>query len=74
MGGPRKTNVDALVGQKGVVLQEVAPLTYGRVKVGGEDWAAVPAGEFKIPVGAVVIVKGYQGVKLVVAEVENPDG
>jgi membrane protein implicated in regulation of membrane protease activity len=74
MGEPRKTNVEALLGQKGIVLQEVAPLKYGRVKVGGEDWAAVPAGEFTIPVGTVVVVKGYQGVKLIVAEVERQDG
>ena len=74
MGGPRKTNVEALIGQKGVVLQEVAPLTYGRVKVGGEDWAAAPAGDVRIPAGAVVVVKGYQGVKLIVAEVERSDG
>jgi membrane protein implicated in regulation of membrane protease activity len=73
MAGPRKTNVEALIGQKGVVLQEVAPLKYGRVKVRGEDWAAVPAAEVTIPAGAVVVVQGYEGVKLIVAEVDSND-
>jgi len=70
----RKTNVDALIGQKGIVLQEVAPLAFGRVKVGGEDWAAIPAYDVTIPAGTVVVIKGYQGVKLIVAEVERRDG
>ncbi|MGD8719091.1 MAG: NfeD family protein [Candidatus Zixiibacteriota bacterium] len=66
----RRTNVDALIGQRAVVLAEVAPLKYGRVKVGGEDWAAVPEGEQVFEVGAIVIVKGYEGVKLIVAGLE----
>ncbi|UCH77653.1 MAG: NfeD family protein [Candidatus Coatesbacteria bacterium] len=71
MAGPRRTNVEALIGLKGVVIDEVAPLKYGRVKVRGEDWAAIPAAEVSIPAGAVVIVQGYEGVKLIVAEVDS---
>jgi len=73
MDGPRRTNVEALIGLKGVVQEEVAPLKYGRVKVRGEDWAAVPAAEVSIPAGAVVVITGYEGVKLIVAEVEAND-
>jgi membrane protein implicated in regulation of membrane protease activity len=70
MMNPRRTNVDALIGQRAVVLAEVAPLKYGRVKVGGEDWAAVPEGEQVFEVGTIVIIKGYEGVKLIVAGLE----
>jgi membrane protein implicated in regulation of membrane protease activity len=64
----RKTNVEALIGKRAVVLEEVAPLKYGRVKVGGEDWAAVPEGDSVIPPGTIVVIKGHEGVKLIVAE------
>lgn len=34
------TNVHALQGKKGIVLEEITPTTTGSVKVGGEQWAA----------------------------------
>ncbi|MFC2060798.1 NfeD family protein [Chloroflexota bacterium] len=35
-----KTNIDAIVGRTGVVLQSIAKNLDGRVKVGNEDWKA----------------------------------
>ncbi len=34
------TNVHALVGQRGIVVQPLAPGLLGQVKIGGERWAA----------------------------------
>ncbi|MBN1383890.1 MAG: NfeD family protein [Elusimicrobia bacterium] len=36
----RPANVDALVGQRAYVLEEVKPTRYGRIKVEGEEWIA----------------------------------
>lgn len=60
------TNVDALVGQSGVVQVRVSRHEPGQVKVRGEVWRAVPfpdaAGPFEP--GAVVTVAGVDGVTL----------
>ncbi|MDD5350576.1 MAG: NfeD family protein [Chthoniobacteraceae bacterium] len=44
----RRTNAEALVGKPGVVLEAVGAFKAGRVRVGSEDWRALPAdhGEF----------------------------
>lgn len=36
----RKTNIDKLVGQKGVVIRSITPDTAGLVRVDDEDWRA----------------------------------
>ena len=38
---PHASNVDALIGQKALVLEAVDPKQAGTVKVGGEKWRAV---------------------------------
>lgn len=38
---PHPSNVDALIGQKAVVLEAIEPAKAGRVKVGGAEWRAV---------------------------------
>ncbi len=60
------TNVDALIGQRGLVMLRVAEHAPGQVKVRDEVWRAVPApgsgGPFEP--GAVVTVQGVDGVTL----------
>ncbi len=60
------SNVDALVGQSGVVTVRVAPHQPGQVKVRDEVWRAVPASGVPGPFepGAVVTVAGVDGVTL----------
>lgn len=58
------SNVNALIGQHGITLSELAPLEYGQVKVNGEVWTAVSSQE--IDTGTRVIVTAIDGVKLVV--------
>jgi membrane protein implicated in regulation of membrane protease activity len=62
------TNVAALVGKKAIVIKEIAPFSFGRVKVGGEDWAAISENNATITEGKVVVVTGWEGVKLIVRE------
>jgi membrane protein implicated in regulation of membrane protease activity len=51
-----------LVGQQGLVTQELSALNPGRVKIGGEIWSACPYDEgLTIPPGATVEVFAIRG-------------
>ena len=60
------SNIDALIGQRGLVTLRVAEHQPGQIKVRDEVWRAVPApgvpGPFEA--GAVVTVQGVDGVTL----------
>ncbi len=58
------SNVNALVGQKGKVIEPIDPLHYGQVKVNGEVWTAMSTEQ--IEADTHIIVTGIDGVKLVV--------
>jgi membrane protein implicated in regulation of membrane protease activity len=60
------SNVDALVGQKGLVLARIAPHQPGQVKVRDEIWRAVSAADATAAYepGAEVTVAGVDGVTL----------
>ena len=62
-----KTNVDAIIGQEGIVLEEVSPYCNGQVRVDGKVWTATCT-EGEIKKDAVVIIKGIRGVTLMVEE------
>jgi inner membrane protein len=59
-----KTNIDVIIGRKGVVLQNLAPNSSGLVKVGNEEWRA--KAEENIEKGEVVEVTAINGVTLTV--------
>ncbi len=40
-GADLRTGVDALVGRRATVIREIAGTGLGRVKIGGEEWAAL---------------------------------
>lgn len=63
-----KTNVESLVGQKGIVTGEINNLKgCGQVTLNGMEWSARSAGQdCVIPEGSVVVVKEIHGVKLIV--------
>lgn len=65
-----KTNVYALQGKKGVVIDEISPLTRGWIKVEGELWAAMPCDESIIEKGAIVKVTGSAGSHLTVKKLD----
>jgi membrane protein implicated in regulation of membrane protease activity len=60
------SNVDALIGQHGLVTSRIDPLHYGQVKVNGEIWTAASAEDLEP--NTRVVVKAIDGVKLVVAK------
>lgn len=58
------SNVNALIGQHGIVITPIAPMQYGQVKVNGEIWTA--ASEEVIERDQRIQVIGIDGVKLLV--------
>lgn len=71
----QKTNADSLIGQQGVVMEEIDTLNAaGRVLVNGQEWSAKTDGpNGKIAKDRVVMIDGIQGVKLIVRDKEEKD-
>lgn len=61
-----KTNVEALAGQKGVVVKTIKEHQNGLVKVGGEIWTAAVQSGVILHEGTVVEVVEVKGNKLIV--------
>lgn len=64
-----KTNLDRVIGMKGVVTEKLSKLNVGEVKVDGKLWSAISSDEVKI--GTTVVVDAIDGVKLVVRKDEE---
>lgn len=63
-----KTNVDALVGQTGMVEERITPERAGQVRADGKVWRAVcESGELEK--GTVVVIKSIKGVTIMVEEI-----
>lgn len=71
--GPEvRTNVDALVGQRGRVSQDFEPaLRLGRVAVGGDDWRAECINERALRIGDIVEVVRVESNTVIVKPVEG---
>jgi membrane protein implicated in regulation of membrane protease activity len=61
-----KTNIDRVIGMRGIVTEEIKKNNYGEVKVDGKRWTAYA--DKKIKVDAVVKILEINGVKLKVEE------
>jgi membrane protein implicated in regulation of membrane protease activity len=62
-----KTNTDLLCGKRGRVTEIIDQSAgTGRVSVGGDDWRAYTNNGDILPVGTSVIVKGLDGINVVV--------
>lgn len=62
-----RTNVDAVVGQEGIVTEAIDNLeAVGTVKLNGLPWTARSESGAKIASGTVVTVRRVEGVKLIV--------
>lgn len=64
-----KTNLDRVIGMKGVVTSRIVPLEIGEVKVDGKRWSAVS--DCIIQEGDTIEVLKIEGVKLIVKKVEE---
>lgn len=64
----RPANVDALINQEAVVLEEIKPDKFGRVKIEGEEWLAESSKE--IQKGSRVKISEVKGVRLIVKKID----
>ncbi len=64
-----KTNIDAIIGRRGIVLRSIAKNVDGRVKVGNEQWRA--KAEEDIKQGDEVVVTSVSGATLVVEKTKG---
>lgn len=64
-----KTNIDVIIGRKGIVLQNLSSGVNGLVKVGNEEWRA--RAEENIEKGEVIVVTAINGVTLNVEKIEG---
>lgn len=64
--GSESTNVDALIGETGIVTEEIRPLTVGQVKINGQVWSALGKDDETIEKDRLVKVIAIEGVKLIV--------
>lgn len=67
-----KTNVDSVIGSRGIVLTPVNNIAaLGRVQLGGVEWSARSTDGSHIPEGSVVRVDKIEGVKVFVSLAEE---
>jgi len=72
--GKEKTNVNAIIGQKGFVMEAISPASFGQVKINGVMWTATSAdSNAVIDAGAEIVVTGIEGVKVIVTPAYNKD-
>ncbi len=64
-----KTNLDRVIGMKGIVTEEIKKNDNGEVKVDGKRWTAYA--DKRIKVDSIVQILEINGVKLKVKEVEE---
>lgn len=64
-----KTNLDRVIGMKGIVTEEIKKMEVGEVKVDGKKWSAISSKN--LPKGSTVKVLKMKGVKLEVEEWEE---
>lgn len=65
-----KTNTDALIGRKAIVLQSIkGEMHPGRVKVDGDDWKAIACDDQLIEEGDIVEIISINSVILTVKKI-----
>lgn len=64
-----KTNLDRVIGMKGIITEEVLPMNNGEVKVNGKRWTAISSQ--KLPKDTLVKIVEIDGVKLLVEKWEE---
>jgi membrane protein implicated in regulation of membrane protease activity len=64
-----KTNIDAIIDRRGIVLKSIARNVDGLVKVGNEQWRA--RAEEDIKEGEEIVITSVSGVTLIVKKIEG---
>jgi membrane protein implicated in regulation of membrane protease activity len=70
-GKHHRTNVEALIGKRGIVLENIEPLGVGQIKLEGEIWSARAVHGQSIVTGSLVEVASVVGCHLIVQQVKQ---
>lgn len=70
-GRDTRTGMDALLGRRGNVTQEIAPGRLGRVRIDGDNWQARCGGDEVVRRGETVVVEAYDSIILTVSPIHN---
>ncbi len=65
--GSHKSNIDAIIGTKGIVLMDITEFATGQVKIKGQIWTAVSKNGETLLKDTEVVIEGIEGVKLIVS-------
>ena len=65
------SNIDEIIGKKGIVESEINDVNLGTVKIHGVLWNALSLDNVPISKGSHVIVKNVNGNKLIVKEIKK---
>jgi membrane protein implicated in regulation of membrane protease activity len=69
---PIKTGIDRLLGQIGVVMEDIEPMgVKGRVRIAREEWRAECEADVKIKRGKKVKVLRIEGTRVIVEPIED---
>jgi len=66
-----RTGMDALLGRKAIVTEDIEPGKLGRVRIDGDNWQASCQTELRIPSGSGVVVTAYDSIVLRVEPLNN---
>lgn len=69
--GKEKTNAQSLIGEIGIVTEDIRPLETGLVKVSGQTWTAKCKTKETIEYNTRVRILGIEGVKLIVERLDQ---
>ncbi len=69
--GKQKTNAQSLLGETGMVIEEIRPFQTGLVKVSGQIWTAKSKDDTIIEKNKKVKISHIEGVKLMVEELKE---
>lgn len=69
--GAEKTNVDSLIGEMGIVTEDIRPYETGLVKVLGQVWTAKSVNNQLIARDSKVRIIKIEGVKVIVESLEK---
>lgn len=62
-----RTGMEALLGRKAIVTEEIKPGDLGRARIDGDNWQVrAPGLDYKVPRGAKMSVTGYDSIILTV--------
>lgn len=66
-GKSARTGMDALLGRRGILSQQITPENLGRLRIDGDNWQARSSSNHShIPRGTEVVVTGYDSIILTV--------